>query len=905
MTDSDIDKQVADLIDALQQNDTQAITADNLPENDFFFSLSEENHQQVIGHKVGQWQVDKLLGEGGMSVVYQVSRSDDHIQQNGALKVISDRFVYSSFKDRFLKERQILTDLNHPNIVKLLDAGITKSGIPWYVMEYIEGQDIKSFVNNNGLNTQQIIDLIIPVCKALICAHQFDVVHRDVKPSNVIISQDGQVKLFDFGIAHVIDEQSLNMTKTGVIIGTPGYMSPEQAKGQSSLINQSTDVFAVGVMICELLTGSKPFMGEDVTEISYATIHHEPVINSSLLDQDLIAIIYKCLQKNPVQRYPDVESLKQDLMAYQNAEVVSARRITWNYRLRKLMQRHPNSSAVISVLIFSTLMSIGYGIYQFYHNQQQLLFTEQVVNQAYQISSEIQQSNLLPLHDIQKTHNSVSKKATDLADQLKSNPSLAGGSAYTALGMAFLAMRDAENAEIQFEEAEKLNHQSTTLSRGIGLLLSQKWRIAMDKKPDTQRINSLKSEIYVPMMLHFNKASEDQDFRHFILGNVAYLEDDYERAIEKFDLAYLQNPGFYDALRMKSEVQLLKWQNQVRKDGYASTLSLLQSSNDTLQQAIEIGRSDPWNYVSLCANKSAEIQVLAMTQKTEQMTQAIKAADQVCQDALLLDPKAKSPWTNRSIVLMTGLGLSSDNKEKQLAYQEVIDWLDQAIDQHPSDERLLLSQIRPLMNLASLAIEQASSPIPYFDHALNKLQQVKEINNDSSNRRMFNEFGRVYYSKAEYDVERHNHPSAIENYLMALQSYEASQTIQSQNNIIFNIATVESELHDSYTLTGASENAYQALKNSIQRRIPILTENTESYYPQLLDLLASMLNFETIYIDSDLKNTSFKDDYIGSFQLACGYQQKTQEQLKTLNQLYQQWLNLYPETILEPCPINP
>lgn len=905
MTEKDIDIQVAELIDALQLNETQSLPSSELPNNDFFFSLTEDDYEQVIGHQVGKWRVDKLLGVGGMSVVYQVTREDEHIEQKGALKVISDRYVYSSFKDRFLKERQILTDLNHPNIVKLLDAGITNTGIPWYVMEYIEGSDIKTYVSENKLNHSEIIELILRVCDALICAHQFDVVHRDVKPSNVIISNDGQVKLFDFGIAHINDDNSLSVTKTGVIIGTPGYMSPEQAKGQTDQINQSTDVFAMGVMLCELLTGDKPFQGDDITEISYATIHHEPKVKTNTLAKDIIAVIFKCLHKNPAKRYLSVSELKQDLCAFQASEVVSAQRITWRYRFKKLIQRHPISSALVTVLVSSILISVAYGIHQFFHNQKQLLFTEQVVNQANQINTKINEAHLLPLHNVQTTYEDTSTQAENLEEQLTSNKDLAGGSAYTALGMTYLNMRNPPKAKLMFEQAELLGHQSSTLSRGLGIVLSGDWRLKMSQKPNTEETEQLKIEIYQPMMAHFEAAKQDDDFQYFISGNMAYLDKDYEVAIEHFDMAFQQNNGFYDALRMKSETQLRQFESEVRTAGYVKSLPMLKASNKTLEQAIEIGRSDPFNYISLCSNKAAEIQILAFTKQLDDLADNIDSASEVCANALELDPDAKTPWANRSFILLSSLSLLTNNDEKSNLYQEVIDWIDQATMKHPEDERLYLSKVRPLMGLADIAIESDSDPLPFFKLALNTLDEVKRINSTGSERRRLNETARVNFSIANYHNSLEQHETAIQHFQLSIDAYNTSYDMQNDNIMLLNIGLTEFQMYKNHRAIKQHDAALKLLQQSLERRLPLFAEQLDSYYSAFIDVLPSILELIEYESEHNFSTNTSLNDFEKHWHIACDFEEKTNEQADAINSLLKRYATLKPNHNLEPCQINP
>ena len=194
-----------------------------------FDQAFKDQEQDYSGFVFNQYVIDKKIGSGGMGDVYLAKRNDGQYDKNVAMKILSKGYENKSYKDRFLREKQILAQLRHPNIVPLLDAGETDDGIPWFVLEYIDGIAINRFFESNQFSVEEKAKIILKICDALHFAHSQSIIHRDIKPANILIEKvDGKYNpvILDFGIAHKKDNQEI--TNHGNIIGTPGYMSPEQ-----------------------------------------------------------------------------------------------------------------------------------------------------------------------------------------------------------------------------------------------------------------------------------------------------------------------------------------------------------------------------------------------------------------------------------------------------------------------------------------------------------------------------------------------------------------------------------------------------------------------------------------------------------------------------------------------------
>lgn len=324
------------------------------------------------GQRVGPYRIVRELGRGGMGAVYLAERADGLYEQTVALKLIKRGMDTERVLARFRAERQILASLDHPNIARLLDGGTTDGGAPYFAMEYIDGAPIDAWAEARQLDIDQRLQLFLPVCAAVTYAHQRLVVHRDIKPLNILVTSDGIPKLLDFGIARVLqDEDDETSTMTGMRLLTPEYASPEQLEGRHA--TTVSDVYALGVVLYELLTGRSPYrtrsraLSEIVTAVattdpdrpSVAVTGGDRVPNGEKLRRrlrgDLDTILLTALRKEPARRYQSVEQFAEDLRRHLAGLPVRARPDTFRYRAGKFVRRNRLPVAAGSVALLALL----------------------------------------------------------------------------------------------------------------------------------------------------------------------------------------------------------------------------------------------------------------------------------------------------------------------------------------------------------------------------------------------------------------------------------------------------------------------------------------------------------------------------------------------------------------------
>lgn len=246
--------------------------------NALLFAEDSKLTNSFIGKQIGKYKLTEMLGEGGMGAVFLADRTDGEFEQQVAIKLLKQGFVSKIALSRFVSERQILARLHHRFIAQLLDGGTTDEGMPYLVMEYIEGLPLIDYCNQQNLDLKARLELFQKICSAVQYAHQHLVIHRDLKPSNIMVTEDGSPKLLDFGISKLVSQEGDALqTQTEFRALTPGYASPEQVKGD--MISTSSDVYSLGVILYELLTGKRPYNtdSKNFSEIVRAICEDEPV----------------------------------------------------------------------------------------------------------------------------------------------------------------------------------------------------------------------------------------------------------------------------------------------------------------------------------------------------------------------------------------------------------------------------------------------------------------------------------------------------------------------------------------------------------------------------------------------------------------------------------------------------
>jgi eukaryotic-like serine/threonine-protein kinase len=457
---------IADLAETLAEMPDFAGNADSPPPPD-----------EELGKTIGPYKILQRLGEGGCGVVY-MAEQEKPVRRRVALKIIKLGMDTKSVIARFEAERQALAMMDHPNIARVLDAGTTLTGRPYFVMELVRGVKITDYCDENEMDTPQRLELFMQVCRAIQHAHQKGVIHRDIKPSNILVTViDGVAlpKVIDFGIAKAIEGRLTDntiFTAYEQFIGTPAYMSPEQSVMSGVDVDTRSDIYSLGVLLYELLTGRTPFETKELLKngmdglrrtlqerepqrpsVMITTMrgsalalmarrrHAEPLKLISLLRGDLDWIVIRALEKDRARRYETANGLAMDVQRFLDNEPVSARPPSRLYRLQKLVRRNKAACVAGTFVALALIIGLGLSTWFWYEEREARKFAVAAEKQA--LAAEQQQARLRRAAEesehITQAWFLISQNKFQEADDLVSNiasikPSLEAESVFRALG---------------------------------------------------------------------------------------------------------------------------------------------------------------------------------------------------------------------------------------------------------------------------------------------------------------------------------------------------------------------------------------------------------------------------------------------------------------------------------------
>lgn len=417
--------------------------------------LRATDKEEYLGRRIGPYEIIRELGHGGMGTVFLAVRADDQYRKQVAIKLVNRGMDTDLILRRFMMERQILANLEHPNIAQLLDGGSTTDGLPYFLMEYIDGLPLTNYCDAQRFTTTKRLELFRQVCGALQYAHQNLVVHRDIKPSNILVTAEGVPKLLDFGIAKLLspgwDAETGEATASMVRLMTPEYASPEQFRGTS--ITTSSDVYSLGVVLYELLSGCHPFRIagrqngpvqlnslEDPLKPSAAITRLEQVrptadppasmitpqsigeVRDGTVDKlrrrlsgDLDNIVLKALRKEPARRYASVQEFSEDIRRHLEGLPVAATPDTLGYRARKFVRRNKAGALAAAAIILTLLTATGITTWQARVARRERDNAERRFSQVRQLANKV----LFEYHDqVVKLSGSVSLRQQMIKDAL-------------------------------------------------------------------------------------------------------------------------------------------------------------------------------------------------------------------------------------------------------------------------------------------------------------------------------------------------------------------------------------------------------------------------------------------------------------------------------------------------------
>jgi len=598
---------------------------------------------------VTRFETGILLGEGGMGRVLKVW--DPGLERHVAVKVL--RSDDGDAVERMLREARAQARVDHPNVARIYDVGELR-GQPCITMQLVEGRPLDEATAELPLDRR--VALMVPVVRAVQAAHAAGLVHRDLKPSNVLVEErdDGELVPYvvDFGIAREV--AGTGITLSGQIVGTPGYMSPEQARGEVRASDRRSDVFSLGVLLYELVAGEHPFDAGSAVATLMRILEEEPPSLARIaphVPRDLRVVIERCLEKDRERRYPSAAALADDLERCLRGEPVEARAIGRIERARRRLRRHPLATALVAAAALVALLGAGFGLAAWRRAGEQARAAETFGRRVERIESVMRLAHLSPLHDLAAERDLVEHELDAIRAALEAGGRSLRGPALYALGRGALGLGRPEVARQQFEEAMATGYDAPRVRLALGrahlALLADALREAEQLATPGQRQEAREqartehgARAQELLSATAEEVAEEDGWgrseRELLSGQLALAAGDLEAARRHGLAASGGLSWLYEGLLLAAEADLQEAGELLDGPPGEEIAGLLARARSVLEEAGERAPGDPNVHAVLC--RAGRLELERATRRSEGPAPVFERARSSCEAALLADP---------------------------------------------------------------------------------------------------------------------------------------------------------------------------------------------------------------------------------------------------------------------------
>ncbi|HYH97343.1 protein kinase domain-containing protein [Hyalangium sp.] len=716
----------------------------------------------------------ELAGEGGVGTVYRAV--DPRLGRPVALKLLKsdDPALWR----RFIAEARAQARIQHEHVCRVYEAG-QADGEPYIVMQFIDGQPLSRM--REQLTLEQQVKLLQEVSLAVHEAHRLGLIHRDLKPGNILVEQreDGTwwPYVVDFGLARQAEDRG--QTQTGEVLGTPAYMSPEQANGDVHTLDPRTDVYSLGATLYDVIAGRPPFVSDHPWKLLLMTALEDAPPLSKVrpgVPKALETIVMKCLEREKARRYDSARALAEDLQRALAGTPLQAKPPSWRHRLWKKAVRHKLLTVMLGALLLGALGLGGVWLQAQRHAAEQARLGQELGEHVKEMELFLRMAYGLPLHDVERERDVVRARLARITEGMGATGTAGEGPGHYALGLGQLVLGDPEQSRAHLEKALAAGYSSASLEHALGRALGELFRRALE---DTRRITHpeerrkkealLGQELREPALRHLRAAVGARiEVPEYAEGLIALYEGDPEEAIAKARAAFAQAPWLYEAKKLEGDA-LYTEGSRYRHDAafdYEKMKGLFDRALEAYRVAAEIGSSDPAVHRAQC--ELWEKLGWAAYSRGLPPGPPLDAAEEACGRAVRASSRDGGARVQRALVLLARVHVLGGNASQDTlpVVEEALVAAEEGIRARPRDVMAHYAAAQALSVrgrlLARLGREASMTP------AIQAYQQVLSL--DPGFTWALNELGDVFLEEARQALARGQ--EAAPQLESALRQYE-------------------------------------------------------------------------------------------------------------------------------------
>ena len=804
-------------------------------------ALKSGINRELEFRQVGRYEIVRRIGEGGMGTVYEAF--DPLLKRPVALKfLIKDN---PTLVQRLLMEGRSQAQIDHPNVCRVYEVGEFE-GRYFIAMQYLPGQTLDKAMA--GLSVEQKVKIMAEVADALQAAHKEGLIHRDIKPHNIIVGtgEDGLLKpyVMDFGLARQV--AASGMTVEGALLGTPYYMSPEQARGETDRLDRRTDIYSLGVTLYELLSGKVPFSQGSIMEVLLKVIQDEaPPLRTldSRIPVDLETIVMKCLEKEPQQRYDSARALQDDLLRFLAGEPIQGRPVSVWFRAKKLLYKHRVAASIVATALGIGLFFLVSGVHALWQARQQSELARQLGERVREIETIMRHGHMLPRHNIAREEAMVRERMRAVEATMNNFGKISEGPGHYAIGRGHLALGEYQAARTHLEAAWNNGYQTSETAYALGLVFSELYQRRLDeakaisnKELYQAEVKKADSDLKQPALKYLQQGQAATGEATEYVEALMYRHDrKWSEAIVKAEAALKKVPWLYEAQRLIGDIYLDQGITRLDIGEHAAALDAFKQAEEAFRQAQVIAQSDPNVYRKLAIVGFHTVRVRLA--KGEPVQDEVDRSLALAEQGIEVSPRQVDLYLLISNLHLLNAQYKNEHGENPLPeFETSVQKIQVTLKIDPKNASALQMLSNALRLRGLYVMDHGQNPADDFNQAIDLGQQALAI--QSTDGLIYYTLALAYWAKGDYQLIYGENPA--QSYDQAAENY--TKTLQ----ILTPTAQIYLNLGNVYLSKG------EYLAGAGQSPIPALTQAIETYNRALQinpNLFGALTNCATAYSD--------------------------------------------------------